>query len=45
MRTKITNHRAAVAARLAADNEWSKVGEPDNGPEWEAHNGGYRSRV
>jgi hypothetical protein len=38
MRTKITNHRAAVAARLAADNEWSKVGEPDNGPEWEAHN-------
>jgi len=38
MRTKIANHRAAVAARLAADDEWSKAGEPDNGPEWEAHN-------
>jgi hypothetical protein len=30
--------QAAVAARLAADDEWSKAGEPDNGPEWEAHN-------
>ena len=38
MRTKIANHRAAVAARLAADDEWSKAGEPDNGPEWQAHN-------
>src|SRR5215470_15854032 len=37
MRTKITNHRAAVAARLAADNEWSGIGEPDSGPEWEAY--------
>jgi hypothetical protein len=29
---------AAVAARLAVDDEWSKAGEPDSGPEWEAHN-------
>ncbi len=37
MRTEIANHRAAVAVRLAADDEWSNAGEPDNGPEWEAH--------
>jgi hypothetical protein len=37
MRTEIVNHRAVVAARLAADDEWSNAGEPDNGPEWEAH--------
>jgi hypothetical protein len=39
MRTKIANHRAAVAARLAADDEWSKAGEPDTAPEWETHGG------
>jgi hypothetical protein len=38
MRTKIANHMAAVVARLATDDKWSNAGEPDNGPEWEAHN-------
>ncbi len=39
MRTEIANHRAAVAARLSADAQWSNAGEPDSGPAWEAHNG------
>ena len=36
MRTEIANHRAAVAARIAADDQWSKAGEPDSGAVWDA---------